>query len=210
MIRSTLTYPAIKHRLADTTGASIVIALIFFLICAVVGSTVLTAASVNAQATASYRDVRRAEYTVSSAAAVLADSLQRDVRLEWDWSQASASSGPVIGEWAGEYPALFILVWERVAPDLWRYDSVAGIWKPHEVTLSDLQITGVADMDTVYANITVDNDFRVTIRLSLDNDPDTAGPYDETVSLQARPEYADDKLVALTWENPIITKTGGR
>ncbi|HBT96094.1 MAG TPA: hypothetical protein DEB24_08535 [Coriobacteriia bacterium] len=202
----------LARRLTDTTGASLVIALLFFLICAVVGSTVLTAASVNAMSTANYREARQAEYTVSSAAALMADALQREVRVEWDWSNVSTATptvAPTATVIAPESAELARVVWGQVAAELWQ--NVDSTWKPHEVTLSDLEIAGIADMGTVYARITVDVDFCVTVLLSLQTAvSNTASPYDETVYLQARPEYKDGKLTALIWERPVITKTGSR
>ncbi len=204
------TTPTFSERLSDTSGASIVIALVFFLICALVGSTVLTAATINAQAAATYKETRQAEYTVSSAAALVADNLQANVRVQWDWTNVSETSAPTLMPLDAQYPELFKALWQNAAQSLWSYNSTARIWQPREVELTDIEISGVEDMSTVYANITVDVDLGVTVQLTLDNDPNTISPYDETVYLQARPEYVGDRLDALTWESPLITKTGGR
>ena len=45
--------------LRDTSGASIVIALVFFLICGIVGSVVMTAASVQAKAAQTHVDLQQ-------------------------------------------------------------------------------------------------------------------------------------------------------
>jgi hypothetical protein len=198
---------AIEHKLTDTTGASIVIALIFFLICAVVGSTVLTAASINAQSMKTYQTARQAEYTVSSAAALLGAQLQASVT--WDWSNISATSAPVLDASTATGTPLASALWDEVAPDLWRYDTASSLWKTREVSMSGLEITGVAGMETVYANIVVDADFGITAHLSLASAPDTASMYDETVYLQARPEYINNRPLTITWEAPVISQTGG-
>lgn len=73
-------FPAIRRgfgkpigKLEDTSGSSVVLALAFFLICAIVGSIILTAASVNAKTVATYKETQQAEYTVTSAAGLWAD-----------------------------------------------------------------------------------------------------------------------------------------
>ena len=50
--------------LRDTSGASIVIALVFFLICGIVGSVVMTAASVQAKAAQTHVDLQQKEYAM--------------------------------------------------------------------------------------------------------------------------------------------------
>lgn len=199
------------NRLIDTTGASVVIALGFFLICAVVGSTVLTAASINAQAAATYRTARQAEYTVGSAAALVGAELQSGVRVSWDWSVVSATTAPALRASSFTGSEFAKALWQEVAAQLWHYrGEEAGVflWQAGSVTVSNVEIGGVAGVDTVYASITVDGDFGITARLSLEGAAGTAALYDETVYLQAVPEYANNRLVALTWESPVITKTG--
>lgn len=51
--------PTIRHTLRDTSGASIIIALAFFLICGIIGSVVITAASINAKAVATHKETQR-------------------------------------------------------------------------------------------------------------------------------------------------------
>lgn len=50
----------LQAKFRDTAGASIVIALVFFLICAIIGSVVLTAASVQAKAVQTHRELQQA------------------------------------------------------------------------------------------------------------------------------------------------------
>ena len=61
--------------LRDTSGASIVIALVFFLICGIVGSVVMTAASVQAKAAQTHVDLQQKEYAMQSAAKLMAQQL---------------------------------------------------------------------------------------------------------------------------------------
>ena len=50
--------------LRDTSGASVVIALVFFLICGIIGSVVMTAASVQAKAAQTHVDLQQKEYAI--------------------------------------------------------------------------------------------------------------------------------------------------
>lgn len=53
-----------RGMVVDERGASIVIALVFFLICGVVGSVVVTAASVQAKSVQTHVDLQQDEYTM--------------------------------------------------------------------------------------------------------------------------------------------------
>lgn len=68
----------LQAKFRDTAGASIVIALVFFLICAIIGSVVLTAASVQAKAVQTHRELQQAEYTVGSAAQTIGYDMDMD------------------------------------------------------------------------------------------------------------------------------------
>lgn len=61
--------------LRDTSGASVVIALVFFLICGIIGSVVMTAASVQAKAAQTHVDLQQKEYAMQSAAKLMAQQL---------------------------------------------------------------------------------------------------------------------------------------
>ena len=64
-----------RNILRDTSGASIVIALVFFLICGIIGSVVMTAASVQAKAAQTHVDLQQKEYAMQSAAKLMAQQL---------------------------------------------------------------------------------------------------------------------------------------
>ena len=64
-----------RGMVVDERGASIVIALVFFLICGVVGSVVVTAASVQAKSVQTHVDLQQDEYTMQSAAELVAQQL---------------------------------------------------------------------------------------------------------------------------------------
>lgn len=89
---------SVHSHLEDETGASIVIALVFFLICAVIGSVVLTAASVQAKAVQTHREMQQAEFTVGSAAGFIGSQLKYPLTAVYDDSDNLLRLAPVSGE----------------------------------------------------------------------------------------------------------------
>ena len=85
--------------LRDTSGASIVIALVFFLICGIVGSVVMTAASVQAKAAQPHVDLQQKEYAMQSAAKLMAQQLGGSAsnRLLIDPPSEAGGLAPVYG-----------------------------------------------------------------------------------------------------------------
>ena len=65
---------ASTYRALDERGASILIALLFFLVCALVGGVVLTAASVGTGQLVDYEKSQQAYYSTTSAAELLRES----------------------------------------------------------------------------------------------------------------------------------------
>lgn len=192
------------NKLRDIQGASIVIALVFFLICAIVGSAVLTAASINTQATVTYKESRQDEYTMNSAASTLGVFFQEDVVIAWDWAGASAgipaydgaaSRGDVAAFWAENGQA----IWQaRLASTSYTHGSPIAI-----------KVNGLSELDTVYAKLSIDKDFNISINASLDEDMSALSAYNETVFLQCIPKFDNDgRIVELRWENPVISKMG--
>lgn len=66
----------VKRKLKSTGGASIIIALLFFLICCTVGVSVLAAAKANASRLVSQRESEEAYLTVRSAAQLMREELE--------------------------------------------------------------------------------------------------------------------------------------
>lgn len=205
--------PSCKQRLYDQTGASIVIALVFFLICAVVGSVVLTAATVSSQMTATYRETQQNEYTVSSAARLMADRLEGST-ITWGYDDASGratkpnvSASTIDGtEFSKEF-------WETYADDIWEVRTstvgesftVGGVSEQRIV----LDLSGADAVDPVYAVITVDQDFNITALLSLDSAMNSSSAYNQVVEIQCIPHYDNTgRLLKIEWEQPVITKLG--
>lgn len=195
--------PAKRNIIRDTSGASIVIALVFFLICAIIGSVVLTAASVNAKAVQTHRELQQAEFTVGSAAQTIGCELE-SARIT---CVANPAERPIV-----EYPIM------EFARDFWDQNGSA-VMMAHAAGQSiafgdspDTRMTlevkdGSRVVDTVYASMTIDPDLNIVVRLSLERSFAPDSPYNMTVSLQCIPTYnLSGRLVSFSYEPAVIAK----
>lgn len=192
----------VKNRLADKSGATIVIALVFFLICAAVGSTVLTSASVNAQAAATYRDTRQAENAVSSAAVLVANQFEgASVRVADSITIDCSGTEAFEKFWVQSGDSILVLEQNKEPVEMSSGGSIKVI---HE---------GMNAIATVNMKVFADGERNIEIVLSLDNaelneDFSKVSPYNETVYLQAIRSYDNGgNLIGLSWEKAVISKT---
>ena len=204
-----LCQPSPSHRfttcrglLHDSAGSSLLIALVFFLICAIIGSIVMTAASVTSQTTATYRDTQQADYAVTSATRGLG-SLAAGSQVVW--SYPSGSTKPDFANQASYENCADILehLWKTYGDAIWAARTDGLSYEVPEIfTLS------VPDMQDVYARFIFDRDCTIEIHLSLDMNHAKSSAYNETTRLQAEPHFdGSGKLLAITWKDPLITKT---
>lgn len=208
------------RKLQNTSGASIAIALIFFLICAVVGSLVLTAASINARAVATHRDTQQAEYTVSSAAQLVATQLApqqaNPTTLTWKYGSEKI---PESMDWGGDsVPELLKQIWEGVVndqfKDIWAARNDKETYHLGGSSTSFLTIAASGGPSSGFANVfawvSVDRDFNITVRLSTDSNPSAVSDYDQVVTAQCVPTYdRNGKLTVCQWNPAVISKARG-
>ena len=190
-------------RLRDERGASLVIALVFFLICAIVGSVVLTAASVGAKAVQTNRELQQAEFTVGSAAQLVGSQFSA-MGLTVDY--ASSADGTVKVDDATNAPFGFSF-WEAYGTQIWSARTSSGSFTQNvQVDLSGSS----ASMDQVVGAVTVDADLNITVDLGRfvpDSSAADANAYRERVYVQCVPTYdRSGRLVAFTYEPAVITK----
>lgn len=217
---------ALQHTLRDERGASIGIALVFFLICAIVGSVVVTAASVNAKAVQTHKDLQQDEYSMASAADLIAQQLGgEDTILDEDYEARPAPCVTVsISYKPDEKPSVDVSkVYSEVGKGFWTKDRTATILACREqgipYTIGDSSSDRLVvhppfeskAMDPVYGKVTVDADLNVTVELSLDEELSASSPYNMTVSVQCTPTYdAAGRLAAFTYgDNTVVKKASG-
>lgn len=194
-------------KLHDERGASVVIALVFFLICAIIGSVVLTAASVNAKAVQTNREMQQAEFEVSSAAQVLGRQFSA-MTFTVDYSKSNQGEIVVADAPDASFGMKF---WSNAAnkSQIWTNRST-GSSLSQDVSVQ-LQ-NSAASMDEVAGTLVVDSDLNVTIELRRVVSGDAASDadaYRETVYVQCVPTFdQSSRLVAFSYEPAVITKSG--
>lgn len=181
----------------DTSGASIVIALVFFLICAIIGSVVVTAASVNAKAVQTQREMQQAEFAVGSAAQTVGGDLasaQVDV-VPGEGSSSSVDAGTLVGQ---EFATAF---WGRYGNEILKARVEQRSFSTDDMTVSQ------DSSEPVYGRLTVDRDLNVTVALSLDQGFSSRSPYNMTVTVQCVPTYdSAGRLLAFSYEQAVVQR----
>lgn len=188
-------------KLRDTTGSSIILALAFFIICAIVGAIVLTAASVNTKATITYEETQQAEYTVTSAADFLGGCLS-GAGVVWKYPEGSEAPDFSDRMSYADEDGLMTELWDKYGSKIWdSYKKNSGF------SIDDTFTISVDGFDTVYARISFDADLNVVARLSLASEADAVGNYDELVNVQATPHFDNaGKLIAVDWNGYTVVK----
>ncbi|WP_303202603.1 hypothetical protein [Raoultibacter timonensis] len=219
-------FPAIRRgfgkpigKLEDTSGSSVVLALAFFLICAIVGSIILTAASVNAKTVATYKETQQAEYTVTSAAGLWADWLNGS-SAEWvlgDGGQPDFVNS-VYGVDAAVNPtyptkSLIKSLWVNYGDEIWPKRNVESYTIPATFTVKATSLTGEQPVDPVYAQVTFDRDFNIVVVFSLkgfaNGAVDQTSLYNLQLTMQATPTFdSDGSLTSISWGSPKMVKLG--
>lgn len=206
-----------KSLLRDTSGASIVIALVFFLICGVIGSVVVTAASVQAKSVQTHAGLQQDEYTMQSAAQLVAQQLggsdatsgERTVTVSVRYEEKK----PVIdaADLLGVTSELGKAFWTPARtkailelPQGGNYVAGASAANRIEIQAPD----EASSLATVYGQITVDADLNMIVDLSLDRAMAATSPYNMRVSIPCTPTYnAAGQIIKFTYgDNTIIEK----
>ena len=182
-------------RLNEESGASIVIALVFFLICAIIGSVVLTAASVQAKSVQTHQELQQAEFTMGSAAQTIGYDMDMD-----ELTIVSGDAGEAVQ--GAQYSVFGREFWKTYGNDILKSRAESKSFGSGE------KLTITQGGSTVYGKIVVDPDLNIKIDLSLDENFSLNSPYNMTVNMQCIPTYnASGKLVSFSYERAVITKT---
>ena len=174
----------------------------------------LTAASINAKAVATHREKQQTEYTVSSAAQVVADKLAGGM-IEWSYDGIGTDGVPSIKSdtlsdlmtriWIGTSNN-YKEIWTATRENSKTYDFTASKGGGSAITIS----SGRAAIVDVYAFVHIDRDMNITVDLSTDSDQRTyrTAAYCLTVTAQCVPHYdTKGKLLSCSWESATIAKT---
>ena len=192
--------------LRDTSGASIVIALVFFLNCGIVGSVVMTAASVQAKAAQTHVDLQQKEYAMQSAAKLMAQQLGGEDAV---WEEKSVVV-KIAYDTAGEASVDTNSLRSMIGQNFWTEqgkDYVLGGSASNRLLIDPPSEAG--GLAPVYGCITVDPDLNITVELSLDSAFAADSPYNTTISVQCTPTFDNQGRVTVIeyGDNTVVKKT---
>lgn len=191
-----------RSKLQNTTGSSIVIALVFFLICAIIGSVVVTAASVEAKAVDTQQKAKQDELTVASAAQVLGEDLS-SVKIITTTNGTTSSYTPEVQN--GKIAKSF---WSKYGAEI--YANVAKRADTTDIKTLTVSINSLFEqynVSAVDAKVNVGSDLSLTIDLSLPSANGNLSPYSMRMLIQSVPTYdAKGNLISATYEQPVIEK----
>ena len=195
--------------LRDTSGASIVIALVFFLICGIVGSVVMTAASVQAKAAQTHVDLQQKEYAMQSAAKLMAQQLGGEDAVWEEKSVVVKIAYDTAGEASVDTNSLRSMIGQNFWTEQRTKDILAARAEGKDYVLGGsasnrLLIDPPSEaggLAPVYGCITVE--------LSLDSAFAADSPYNTTISVQCTPTFDNQGRVTVIeyGDNTVVKKT---
>ena len=198
--------------LRDTSGASIVIALVFFLICGIVGSVVMTAASVQAKAAQTHVDLQQKEYAMQ-----MAQQLGGEDAVWEEKSVVVKIAYDTAGEASVDTNSLRSMIGQNFWTEQRTKDILAARAEGKDYVLGGsasnrLLIDPPSEaggLAPVYGCITVDPDLNITVELSLDSAFAADSPYNTTISVQCTPTFDNQGRVTVIeyGDNTVVKKT---
>ncbi|MDR0952412.1 MAG: hypothetical protein LBM18_05755 [Oscillospiraceae bacterium] len=193
---------ALRAKLKSENGVTIVMALIFFLICAIIGGIVLTSSYANAGRLATARAERQAHLTIGSAAELLRAEI---LGSRYEVTRTEETHTRVEGTTAGDVPK------PELSPNP-KYDykftpgttdsameevlsnAAKAVYDHNKATVEspvampgEIEFTiAVTEFDDVSVSLTMDEEYNITAVLSLGEGTDAA--YTTTLTIPARSE----------------------
>lgn len=195
----------------DERGASILIALFYFLVCAVVGAVVLTAATVTTGQLVALEESQQAYYSVSSAAELLRDS------IEGGTCKAPSSGGT---DWTCSLPdqpdnkdgveALNVWMADMVDQASQLADQNGVVNSKFDMTFNGWPETIKESVLDVSVEVTMRTDYSLFFTLRPKNYSEPVGDYRMTLEIPAALLHDESgrNVERITWERAIIGKGG--
>lgn len=196
----------VKKKCKNTSGASILIALFFLLLCALAGSVILSAASVSSGRLSNLKKNEQSYYTVSSAARLVKQELEEE---KYERYQMFSEDGTLLDDKCYEVPKKELKDFLKKATDTVfdTKDSYEDTWT---VETSETVIRDVV------AQFSMDKQYNITVTLSEGNAvcilkiPATFSEREETIldDTGAEGEKRQESRITttVTWTNGVIEK----
>jgi hypothetical protein len=189
----------LTNKLRHNRGASITLALLFFLMCILVAGSVLAAASAAVARAAARDDEQQAYLAVSSAAEFVRDDLAKVEKLvaekgTTDWITSSDTSDDCV-------------LWELLSDGV---ATIAGGETSYNNTLT-FKLDGT-EVDDVKLNFTMDNTYSITCMFSIVDNPATSSNeslfYSMSLSSQAITFEVTTEEYEIYWMTPATIEKG--
>lgn len=202
----------LRNRIRSNSGATILLALLFFLLCAMAGSIILSAGSAAAGRISGLKESEQAFYSVTSAAQVMRDEIEgQEFQAYTETREGGSPSTPVYEKQP-----------EAVGMGKILNDAFEAIYKNGDKEVKDtLQIkppsTYDSVMGTVTANFVMTDDYKIEITFSVGDSEKyicklTAKAI-VNISYSTREEQSGDQIITIEqekiqvyWDECIIDK----
>lgn len=197
-------------KIESTSGAAILLALLFFLLCAVAGSVVLAAGTASAGRVAGLKEDEQEYYTLTSAAKVIRDEITGEVISCWSLEEPSAISDQSEVQYNQEPKGYFQKLLKDAAAKVYM-----GRVQDADDYVKYMKITVEGDTEntlSVDARFTIDSKYNIDVVISRDSKSCTLH-IPAALSLDASEESGQEKIPAggiryttmLIWTDPVIT-----
>lgn len=196
----------LQRKLHTTSGATILLALLFFLLCAVAGSVVLAAGSAASGRIAGLTDRQQTYYSVTSAARLVRDEIQGQ-KLSF-YTKDGEETLFYKEEPDGKWKELLEAMVAQVAAE-----PTKASYKSAEVTITPWSDSMA---DEVKAEISIDNDYNLEIHLQVNDEATYACTMiipaavsqkaQETTIVDETGSIVPIKTTAFAWDNAVIHK----
>lgn len=203
----------VHAKLKSNTGASLLIALIFFLLCAVCGAVVLTAGTASSGRIAGLAESEQDYYSVTSAAQVIKAEL-KELKFQVETEETETSAG---------------IVSDIVSARFISGGYLNGILEEPLSRISKGEITAYSDdsleftltpeeeaIGTVKGTLMIDSDYHIELLLMTDSNKYSckiAADASTDVQTMTDGAGADEStkkttyITTITWDGPVISKS---
>lgn len=211
-------------KLNSSRGAALVIAMLFFLICILVASVIITAATVNAGRTEKQRDEQQVYLAVSSAATLLQDDFKNltpyvaeRVRTEHTCGYAEHTATDGYTAWSTVQACTGSALADAVTQGAFSISQGYSIWEKSftvesgEAELADLPVQVKITMDDSYhikcaLSTSSASGSSYAMTLSISGTPETTSALDDTTSCMHLEQSDEKYLVNGTWQYITIER----
>ena len=190
-------------------GASILIALFYFLVCAVVGAVVLTAATVTTGQLVALEKSQQAYYSVTSAAELLRDAIEGGTCTAVGTGEGATWTCALVERADNVTGVEGLNAWlEALVAKVSQDDPQATVASSFDVAFAGASPAVNESVLAVRADVTMRADYSLHVSLRPKDYDEAVGDYRVTLEIPAALLHRDDETTVerIVWERAIIGK----